>query len=80
MARPYKQMAGISYHTIYQSDRSIKVECTYLCPYCNQYADDFFEVGEDLSSQLEMGGFFENLQCNHCGKRTDVRFWKCNKI
>lgn len=80
MARPHKQMPGRAYHVTYYEDRSSRVECTYLCPYCMHDTVVSFEASADVADQLERGGFFQPLRCGICGKVTDVRFWKSNKI
>lgn len=80
MARPHKQMPGNTYHIDYHGDGSATIECTYLCPYCNQDTASNFEVNPDVTALVEQGGFFEPLHCDHCGKVTDVRFWQSNKI
>lgn len=79
MARPHKQMPGYTYHIDYHDDCSATVNCTYLCPYCNQDTTASFEAAADTSELLEQGGFFEPLRCSQCGRVTDVRFWKSNK-
>ena len=63
MARPHKQMPGMTYHM-----------------YCKQDTSASFEATADAADQLEQGGFFTPLQCSLCGKITDVRFWRGNKI
>ena len=80
MARPHKQMPGRTYHINYHGDGSATVECTYLCPYCNQDTTASFEINADATEQAEQGGFFEPVHCDLCGKVTDVRFWQSNKI
>lgn len=80
MARPHKQMPGMTYHIVYHADRSSTVTCTYLCPYCKQDTSASFEATADAADHLEQGGFFTPLQCSLCGKITDVRFWRGNKI
>ena len=79
MARPYKQMPGRTYHIEYNGSTAL-VECTYLCPYCNQDTSSRFTANEEAFEILERGGFFEPLYCDMCGKVTDVRFWSNNKI
>jgi transcription elongation factor Elf1 len=79
MAR-HKQMPGRTYRVIRHRDGSCTVECTYLCPYCEQETTASFEAGADAADQLERGGFFEPLSCGLCGKVTDVRFWQGNKV
>lgn len=80
MARPHKQLPGMTYHVTYHRDHSATVDCTYFCPYCKQDTTASFEANVDASELLEQGGFFEPLRCEICGKITDVRFWKNNKI
>ena len=79
MARPHKQIPGRTYHINYHGDGSATIECSYLCPYCNQDTTSSFEISADLTAQAEQGAFFEPLQCDLCGKITDVRFWKSSK-
>lgn len=79
MARPHKQMPGRTYHITYNANDAT-VDCFYLCPYCNQATTSSFTVNPDAYEIVERGGFFEPLHCDLCGKVTDVRFWKCNKI
>lgn len=80
MARPHKQMPGRTYHITYYGNQSLSVDCTYLCPYCEQVTMVSFEAQADAADLLERGGFFEPLRCGWCGKVTDVRFWQNNKI
>lgn len=80
MASPHKQMPGKTYHINYHSDDSATVECTYLCPYCNQETSSNFQANCNATALVEQGGFFESLHCDLCGKVTDVRFWQSNKI
>ena len=80
MARPYKQTPGRTYHINYHEDGSATIECSYLCPYCNQDTTAGFEVNADATAQVEQGGFFESISCDLCGRVTDVRFWKSNQI
>lgn len=80
MARPHKQMPGRTYHIIHDVDGSATVECTYLCPYCDQETSATFYVDENGSNLVEREGFFESLECCLCGKVTDVRFYNSNKI
>lgn len=80
MARPHKQMPGETYHLNYHGDGTATVECTYLCPYCNQDTTASFEVDADAAARAEQGAFFEPLRCDLCGKITDVRFWKSSKV
>lgn len=80
MARPHKQMPGKTYQVFYNGDHSATVHCTYLCPYCNQDTTSSFEAPADAADLLERGGFFEALRCDLCGKVTDVRFLRDNKI
>mgnify|MGYP007013897213 CR=1 FL=1 len=76
MARPFKQMIGREFE-IEDSGNEYIVHCRYVCPYCNAIASDYFTIskdnkeGEDL---VKHGSFFENLECDSCGKRSDVRF------
>lgn len=79
MARPHKQMPGKTYQIFYHGD-SATVNCSYLCPYCEQDTTSSFEANSDVFETLERGGFFEPLRCELCGKVTDVRFWGSNKI
>ena len=80
MARPNKQMIGMSYHVSYHGDQSATIECAYRCPYCDHNTTAGFEVNSDATSIIERGGFFEPLRCNLCGKVADVRFLKDHKI
>lgn len=80
MARPHKQMPGRTYHVVNHGDNSATVNCTYMCPYCNQNTTASFEANADATDLFERGGFFEPLRCDQCGKVTDVRFWHSNKI
>ena len=80
MARPHKQMPGRTYHINYHGDGSATIECTYLCPYCNQDTTASFDINSEAIEQAEQGGFFEPVHCDLCGNVTDVRFWKSNKI
>ena len=48
MARPHKQMPGMTYHIVYHADRSSTVTCTYLCPYCKQDTSASFEAQQML--------------------------------
>lgn len=81
MARPHKQMPGESYHYYYDDElKVVVVDCTYLCPYCNEMTSSSFDTNADNIDLLESGGFFEPLTCDLCGKVTDVRFWKNNRI
>ena len=80
MAGPHKQMPGKTYHISYHEDGSATIECSYLCPYCNQDTTSRFEVNADTTDMIEQGAFFEPLHCDLCGKVTDVRFWLSNKI
>ncbi len=80
MARPYKQMPGRTYQIFRQGNNSLIVNCTYLCPYCNQNTTASFEVNSDDADLIERGGFFEALHCDLCGKVTDVRFFQSNRI
>ncbi len=80
MARPHKQMPGRTYHINYHGDGSATIECTYLCPYCNQDTTSRFEANADATALVEQGGFFEPLHCDLCGKVADIRFWQSNKI
>ncbi len=79
MARPHKQMPGRTYHIEYCGD-SATIECTYLCPYCEEATTSNFTAGPDAFEMLERGGWFEPLRCDLCGKISDVRFWVGNKI
>ena len=78
MAR-HKQMPGRIYEIIQKDNKEAIVKCTYLCPYCNQETTDTITVPADGFGMLETGGFFEPLDCEHCGKTTDVRFYKGNR-
>ena len=80
MAGMHKQMPSKTYHIAYREDGSSTVECTYLCPYCDQVASVSFEAKAGTANRLEQGGFFEELRCDRCGEVTDVRFWKRSKI
>lgn len=79
MARPHKQMPGRTYHITYNDDSTATVECTYLCPYCNQDTTSSFAANIDAFDLLERGVFFESLKCDLCGKVTDVRFMSNTK-
>jgi transcription elongation factor Elf1 len=80
MARPNKQMPGRTYHIAYNDDSIATVECTYLCPYCNQDTTSGFTAKIDTFDLLERGVFFESLKCDLCGKVTDVRFMSNTKV
>lgn len=80
MARPHKQMPGRTYQIFYNDNNSLIVHCTYMCPYCMQNASASFEANTDAKDILERGGFFQPLQCDLCGKVSDVRFWQSNKL
>ena len=80
MARPHKQMPGKTYHINFHVDRSATVDCTYLCPYCNQNTTASFEANANTTEILEKGGFFESLRCDLCGKITDVRYYHDSKV
>ncbi len=75
----HKQMPGETYHVVPQSS-SVIVECTYLCPYCMTRTTTSFEAPADRMDLLERGGFFEPLTCSSCGKVSDVRFFRNNRI
>ncbi len=76
----HKQMPGRTYRIVSQSSSLITVECTYLCPYCMKNATATFEAPVDRMDLLERGGFFEPLTCSSCGKISDVRFFRNNRI
>ena len=76
----HKEMPGYTYSVIYQDDREATVQCTYLCPYCNQDATAQITVYSDWFYQLESGGFYTPLNCNSCNETTDVRFWSNQRI
>ena len=80
MARPHQSITGRTYQIRYHGDRSVTVNCTYLCPYCKQVTNASFEANGDAVDIIERGGFFEPLQCDLCGKVSDVRFYSNNKI
>lgn len=81
MARPHKGMIGSSYHIVYRSDSAATVDCTYLCPYCNNRTTSSFDADDSTTlDHVEKGGFFEPLRCDICGKVSDVRFYAGMKI
>ena len=80
MARSHKKMPGRTYHITYHGDGSLTVDCTYLCPYCDNDTTASFEADANAADMIEHGLFFEPLQCDLCGEVTDVRFLLCNKI
>jgi len=49
MARPHKQMPGRTYRIMYHENRSSTVDCTYLCPYCEQNTTSSFEANSDVA-------------------------------
>lgn len=75
----HKEMVGKTYHVEHRGDHA-DVECTYLCPYCNQETSSRFTANPDTFDLLERGGFYEHLKCDLCDEISSVRFWQCNKI
>lgn len=75
----HKQMPGRMYEIICQDSNEAIVNCTYLCPYCNQETTTQITVPASGFDILERGVFFEPLICEICDKITDVRFNKGNK-
>ncbi|CZQ86506.1 hypothetical protein SAMN05216375_1024 [Trichococcus ilyis] len=76
----HKQMPGKTYKIIFQNDQEAKVICTYLCPYCNLDTTVQITVNATGFDLLESGGFYEPLECPHCNKISDVRFWQSSRI
>jgi len=76
----HKQMPGKTYKVIFQDDQEAKVICTYLCPYCKLDTTVKITVNSTGFDLLESGGFYEPLECFHCNKISDVRFWQSSRI
>ncbi|WP_426349406.1 hypothetical protein ACPWSR_16965 [Alloiococcus sp. CFN-8] len=76
----HKQMPGRTYKIVSQNSSEAIVDCTYLCPYCDQETTVQITVNSDGFDLIERGGFYEPLTCEYCNKTTDVRFFKGNKI
>lgn len=76
----HKEMPGRTYEVIYQDDNEATVKCTYLCPYCNEDATTQITVYSNGFDLLDSGGFFEPLECEHCNKTTNVRFFRNQRI
>lgn len=73
-------MPGRNYEVTYQDDNEATVESSHLCPYCNQETTALFTAGADGFALLEIGSFFEPLECENCHKIADVRFFSNNRI
>ena len=78
MAR-HKQMPGETYRIVGQDNSSATVEFSYLCPYCMNHTTVTKTYYSDFNL-LETGLFYDALECGECGKTTDVRFVKANRI
>ena len=70
-----KQIPGRSFRIIYREEDAIG-EFTYLCPYCNEMTlvRKVYSKDKSVYDILESGLFYEPLDCENCGKTTDVRF------
>lgn len=75
----YKEMPGESYQIVEQDSSSATVEFTYLCPYCRNQATAVKTYYSDFE-KLENGMFFDSLTCDNCGKTSNVRYYRSNRI
>ena len=76
----HKQMPGYSYEVVYQDDHEATVKYTYLCPYCDQDTTAQKTVYPDWFNLLDSGCFYDSLECEHCNKIADVRFFRNQRI
>ena len=75
-----KQMPGMTYQVISQNESQAILEYTYLCPYCMRKSTVRSSVYPADYERLEIGGFYDALDCSECGRTADVRFWHTMKI
>ena len=58
-----------------------EVECTYLCPYCNEETTASFELmNEEQRALVTEESWFEELECGNCGKTSQVRFHQSMRV
>ena len=74
-----KEMPGQTYKVLSQNKHEATVECKYLCPYCKQVTTAQFTIKSNKFDLLT-SAFYEPLKCEHCGKKTNVRYWGSQRI
>jgi hypothetical protein len=69
-----------AHHLCYSIHRQSHPTLNVLSAYCKQDTTAQMTAYSDWFHLLDSGGFYQPLKCEHCGKTTDVRYWKSQRI